>query len=299
MISGLNSSGIASAIRTAGQARATMDTMTRQIATGQKVASVKDDGAAWARAAGLRAQKAQIQGRETILSLMSSVAAAQGARAEQSDAMQQRMIDIVTQAMSYAAGSQARAALGAEWDQIYAGWIAARVPDNPVSGSTSVGNGVWGIRGTSADPLLDTVRVHSLDHRSWADNGHHTTDYATNGVPINAIDVRNGSAANLTNGLATLRMHLFAVVPPHSAWGADTKTLERAQDWSKQEEARLDGAIGSLTDADLGKASAARAQAETRQQLALSTVRQAISAYGNYASGLLGNAQRTQRGIIA
>jgi flagellin-like hook-associated protein FlgL len=58
MITGLGipSSGIASAVRTAGKARATMDTMARQIATGQRVSSVKDDGAAWARANAARGE---------------------------------------------------------------------------------------------------------------------------------------------------------------------------------------------------------------------------------------------------
>lgn len=57
MTSDLSSSGIASSIRTASQARATMETMGRQIATGQRVSSVKDDGAARARAVQLRVQK--------------------------------------------------------------------------------------------------------------------------------------------------------------------------------------------------------------------------------------------------
>jgi hypothetical protein len=48
------SSSLALAQRTATKARATMDTMSRQIATGQKVASVKDDGATWTRAAALK-----------------------------------------------------------------------------------------------------------------------------------------------------------------------------------------------------------------------------------------------------
>lgn len=45
---------------------------------------------------------------------------------------------------------------------------------------------------------------------------------------------------------------------------------------------RLEAAAGPLTDADLAKASAARAQVETRQQLALSTAHLAISAYGTF-----------------
>jgi flagellin-like hook-associated protein FlgL len=45
MIGGLTSS-LSLAQRTASKASATMDDMTRQIATGQRVSSVKDNGAA-------------------------------------------------------------------------------------------------------------------------------------------------------------------------------------------------------------------------------------------------------------
>jgi flagellin-like hook-associated protein FlgL len=61
----------------------------------------------------------------------------------------------------------------------------------------------------------------------------------------------------------------------------------------------LEQQASALTDADLGRASATRTQAETRQQLALATVRQALDAYGAYAGGLLANVQRTQRGLVA
>ena len=56
---------------------------------------------------------------------------------------------------------------------------------------------------------------------------------------------------------------------------------------------------GSLVDADLGKASTARAAAEARQELALLTVRRAIATYGAYADGLFANVRRTQRAILA
>jgi flagellin-like hook-associated protein FlgL len=298
MISGLGiSSGIASAVRTAGKARATMDDMSRQIATGQRVSSVKDDGAAWARAAGLKSEKAAVAGRETLMAAFAVVDANQTARTIQSDELQQKLIELVTSAMAHPAGSQARQAIGAEYDQVFAAWSAARAPDNPVTGETTIAPYVWGVQGTAADPLMNSVRVHSLGHRSWFDNAHHTIDYLANGVPIGSIDVRNGSAANLTNGLASLKDHLFRVVPNHTGYGNTGKSLDWARRMSDEQGDRLDAAIGSFTDADLGQASTNLRQAETRQQLALSTVRQALDAYGAYAGGLLGNVQRTQRAI--
>jgi flagellin-like hook-associated protein FlgL len=233
------------------------------------------------------------------MAMFGTVAANQNARTEQSNEMQQKMIDLVTSAMSYPPGSQARLAIGAEYDQAYAAWSQARVADNPITGSTTVAPGVWGIRGTTNDSIINTVAIHSLDHRSWFDYGHPTIDYLANGTPIGSIDVRNGSASNLSNGLATLKEHLFRAAPNHNGYGNHDKRLDWARKVTIQESDRLDTAISTLTDADMGKASTARANAETRQQLALSTISQAISAYGNYANGLLGNVSRTQRGVLA
>ncbi|MFM1976510.1 MAG: hypothetical protein RL145_1356, partial [Pseudomonadota bacterium] len=54
MLDGLRSS-IALAQRTATKASETLTSTTRQIATGQRVSSVKDDGAAWTQAVALKA----------------------------------------------------------------------------------------------------------------------------------------------------------------------------------------------------------------------------------------------------
>jgi flagellin-like hook-associated protein FlgL len=83
------------------------------------------------------------------------------------------------------------------------------------------------------------------------------------------------------------------------ALGIVTNSNDRIIDRAEKKADRLTLAAETLTEADLGKVSAARAQADTRQQLALQTIQQALTAYGNYAGGLLGNVQRTQRGVLA
>lgn len=49
---------------------------------------------------------------------------------------------------------------------------------------------------------------------------------------------------------------------------------------------RLDAAISSFTDADLGALSGESQTVQARQQLALQTINPAISAYGSFASGV-------------
>ena len=161
-----------------------------------------------------------------------------------------------------------------------------------------------------ADPLFDGVRIFA-----FADLNQGWNEWMTDApdpvggrpVTIAAIDLSTATAAQLADLTTAINTY-------REAWqnwstrratmigvgtGFDLKMIDRMRDRIQRDSDRLDTALGSLGDADLGKASAARATAETRQQLAISSVRQAISAYGSYASGLLGNTQRTQRGIMA
>jgi hypothetical protein len=81
--------------------------------------------------------------------------------------------------------------------------------------------------------------------------------------------------------------------------GGAQRRADSMADHAAAQADRVEAAAASLTDADLGQVAAQRATAQTRQQLALQTVRAALDAYGAYAGGLLGNAQRSQRSILA
>ena len=302
MISGLNASGIAGAIRSAGQARATMDAMARQIATGQKVASVRDDGAAWARAAELRGQKVQNQAREFGFDRVGSAMAFTEAAFERSRQLMEELKDIALQARQYAIGSSQRQALANEWAMIISSATSA-TQENPTF-PTLDGYGVDGYELSAADPLLAGMRWQIYPWTNFIAGHLNTLDPPNIPVRLNSVNIATATDAQLAdafqgaNFMAGNQDHRYA-----SGWltkvGHDQNTLDRMRGFVDADNRRLDGAISSLTDADLGAASAARARAETRQQLALSTVRQAISAYGSFAGGLLGNAQRTQRGVLA
>jgi flagellin-like hook-associated protein FlgL len=92
---------------------------------------------------------------------------------------------------------------------------------------------------------------------------------------------------------------LVAMGPTDAAAGAVRRRIDSLRQNNSIMNDSAQSALGSLTDADLGRVSTARAQADTRQQLALDTIKTAISAYGNFAGGLLGNVQRTQQGVLA
>jgi flagellin len=296
------SSSLALAQRTASKARANMDAMSRQIATGQKVASVKDDGAAWTRAAGLKSQKAQLVGREFMVSALRTAVTIQDAQTLTARESFSRIRDIFVSATGYPAGSAARAALKQEFDREIETLTQASAPTGAITTGAGSWPTGWGVQTSSADPLLAGEVVFTTNGLGFGTGGSGWTNFVapTFTGSIASVDVLNGSQAAMTEGIRYADYWLNAHLPAHERETADDQNwLDRVEQWSDEESDRLDTAIGSLTDADLGKASTQLRQSEARQQLALDVIKTALTAYGNYAGGLLGNVQRTQRGVLA
>jgi hypothetical protein len=300
MIAGLSSS-LALAQRTAAKARVTMDTMSRQIATGQKVASVKDDGAAWARAAAMKSDKATVAGRDVTLARLEAGLAFSEATNSRVIAALERLEQLVVTARGTVAGSSQRAALQAEWDAVteWTRGIALNEPFATITGIQDLGGPNVGYDLGAADSFF-SGGLWAIHQATFGD-GYMTSAGGT--WPFTAprgFDLLNAGTAQLNDITSSLNNY---VADARWRWptavGDDQNRLDRLKALNRATEDRLDAAIGSLTDADLGKASTARAQAETRQQLALDTVRNAINAYGAFAGGLLANAQRTQRSVLA
>ena len=287
MISGLNASGIATAIRSAGQARATMDTMARQIATGQKVSSVKDDGAAWARAAQLRGQASATSVLVANLDRFADVLAINSAGREALLAQREQQRANALAATDPTLSAAARAALQASQTGL------------SVSSSMSVASEAHGQLDNGGNPFQGHNGIAGQVRVTVGEQGQFVT-YATQALALSPGTPNDlSTSASAQQDLARWDSELAYYRSRESYWSAVGNGLDQLNRHFKLEQDRIAGAIGSLTDSDLGKASTGLANAETRQQLALSTVRQAISTYGNFASGLLGNVQRTQRGLIA
>ena len=311
MISGLSSSGIASAIRTAGRARETMDTMARQIATGQRVASVKDDGAAWSRANALRSDAATWNWRAAEASRYQPVADLTSTHVEEGLRLQRDALVILRHAQNSAPGSEERRRHLGAWQDIQGRWGALKVIYDQITtdygGTRSMGTPAteWHLRPwENGDTFLSGHMIPDAWWLSASGSNGPGVGLAGYSPNLRAIDLDFMGAStatfataiteiqNAASGIARTEGQAAGVSSAYNGlWRAETIASVMAD--------KATAAAGSLTEADLGKASAARAQAETRQQLALSTVRQAISTYANFASGLLGNAQRTQQGIMA
>jgi flagellin len=301
---GAFSSSLALAQRTATKARETMDTMSRQIATGQKVSSVKDDGAAWTRAAALKSEKVLWQDRSFALDRADAGLAYTKLAVERTFVVGEELRTILMEARTYAAGSTARQQLQAQWNAAIS--ISSSANDgNPVYpdgttqiGASAQGSGIF----LSADSYFQGSRFAIWSTNS-AFQGWFTATGAGRPVALNTFDVATATEAQLDDAQTSVNTLVTTANSWASGWmqqiGADQALASSMREDITRNTDRIDTAIGSLTDADLGKVSTARSQAETRQQLALQTIQQALTAYGNFAGSLLGNVQRTQRGVLA
>ena len=307
MIAGLSTSGIAGAIRTAGQARATMDTMSRQIATGQRVGSVKDDAAAWGRAQALKSDRTTWEQAKVWADVRISITdqrlALHNMMGEQLDKVVATLVAMTAPGLSGQSLAALESEVGSDFAELSRLLRQSQIEaQQPAYVSSHIAN-------TATLNLPNGTAIY-FDNpggpASYADSASGTVFAFTYVGHGGQITVRNADGVLLVANATAARNALTYLQGSSDQWrqavAAQAAGRESFSDWSARAVAnmdRIDSAIGSLTDADLGRASAARAQAETRQQLALSTVRQAISTYGNFASGLLGNVQRTQRGILA
>jgi flagellin len=292
MISGLNSSSVMGAIRTAGAARAGMDKATRQLATGNQVTSVKDDGAAWVRANKLRSDA---RAREVLASgqdYLSTGAGLGRTTIEERMALYEAIHKTSLSATVNGMSASARAALQADatlnFDAIATVSVGAHGNVMPIT--SVVAGQQWGPGHWSAATKDFNFQVDI--------NG---TQQATNFVTMNSLLAAPdlSTAAGALTAATTAQQTADSMRPRIAQFGAVERALatmatnNRAQ--ADLELVQADRMLG----ADMGKISANLRRAETRQQLALDTVRTAINAYSNFAGGLLGNVQRTQRGVLA
>jgi flagellin len=307
MIGGLSSS-LALAQRTADRATATMAKVSRQMATGKEVSSARDDGARFVQALALKSQQVTWESRRQLSARIQGGLVFTKAIAEDHQAITNKMREVALAAASHPAGSNARRALQADWDALVAAGKSTSGGTNPFwQDSSTYGSDASGIGMLvgGGDSFWNGTR-YAMHHDTslWA-----TTYSLVNvggGVPLalDTVDILNGSAGHLTDAM-TSAASLSGV--GNGMWngewlnsiGADERALDQINNQITKNEDRLNAAIGSLTDADMGKLSTQNQNAQVRQQLALDTISRAISAYGNYAGGLLGNAQRTQRGVLA
>jgi flagellin-like hook-associated protein FlgL len=289
---GSMSSSLALAQRTASKARATMDTMSRQLATGQRVSSVKDDGAAWARAARIRSDAVGNQALAQSLDFVRQAIDLDATRGDTILEQRDRARQAALRAIDPTISATERTLLDTEQDSFF----TPVIPHTAIHQSFGILNSIGSAWSFTNAPAQNTLNVVT-------DTNGGTTGFVG---AVAQAGYNSGAALDLSSVAAAIAAldNITRVDVPYLTerlqyWGGVSKRLERQSATALASAERLEAAGSSLTEADLGRASTALRQAETRQKMAVQTMRTAISAYGNFAGGLLGNVQRTQRGLLA
>ena len=291
---GALSHSLALAQRTATTARSAIEDHTRQLATGQRVASVRDDGAAWARAVALRSEAVTQRGKADLLSNGIAMNAPLVEVAEAAVRTTDEMISIILQAMTQPASGPTRQSLAAAWTNAVASCdtmmqigIAARSSDGvPWPADVTTANGTY-FRPFTGHTDLEGVLIRRSGWNFNTAFAHWQTD------------ILSGNQAALEARLATMQTNRANFSAAASENGNTDAQMQRMRTGYGDRADRLESAAASLTEADLARTSAGLRMAEVRQQLALDTISRAISTYASFAGGLLGNVQRTQRGLLA
>jgi hypothetical protein len=329
MISGLGASGIALAVRTASTARQAVSDTTRQIATGQTVASVRDDGAAWVRG---NAARVEIRSREVIGTIIADNRLRQTVKDAGIDLSRQLTTDLRNAAITASQAAPGSATFTAAREGFLRLWDAAIRADHLGRYGVAYAGGVGGEYDNPASPgdaafqvskasvltvpnpdgtlILNTTtgraEMHGAYTASGVAGGSWYLQSATGGRVYFVGTVVNGNwnldmttpqrFAEAAQYMADVFSNL-GVTSTDARGGALAAALDRLERVNTRMSDTAEGARSAALDADLSKVSARRATAQSRQDLALQTVRTALDAYGAFAGGLLGNIQRTQRAL--
>jgi hypothetical protein len=305
MIAGASFS-VVSALRAAEGAREAADRMARQIATGQRVSSVTDDGAAWTRAAAIASTRVGEEARLSMTTILRTAVSETQAFTEGLAAMADQIAEIVLRARAHEAGSQQRQILQAELVSVVTAFSQARHESSVLTSGYGfqpgtgkwLGSGKWGIATPGGDPMLAGTSVLASGQRTNLYDTWMTTAWP-DGTVFATLDLSTADDSymkSVSADAAALQAR-FREIQLQAA--GELSWLETVDAHTVRTIDRLDVAAGALTDADLQAASTAQARAEARQQLALATVRQALDTYRAFASGLLGNVQRSMRSVLA
>ncbi|MCU0882154.1 MAG: hypothetical protein MUF14_05745, partial [Hyphomonadaceae bacterium] len=254
------SSSLALAQRTATSARSTMDSMSRQIATGQKVSSVKDDGAAWARANSLRNDASTWDWRASEAQRYLPVADLTATHIEEGLSLQRDALSVLQRAANTAAGSADRRRFQTEWQEIQGRWRGIKTLYDQMTvdyaGIRSQGTPFteWALRPwENGDTFLDDLTMPEAWWLSWPLGNGPGVNIAMYSQNLAAIDTDFMAAtnANFTAAITELQGGAAGIGRTQGSAariGAAYSGLQNAASIASGMSDRMTAAAGSLTD---------------------------------------------------
>jgi flagellin len=283
-------------MRVAEAAQARAEAAREQVATGRRVNSAKDDGAAFTVALNARSDLAQWNGRERLLNKLEGAFDLQDTVVSKVKELYVELAGIALAARDTVAGSTERRALAESYAGIFEtlnGLIGVETQGVNGTAAAVQADGRFGIRPMQSDAVLggDTWRLvtNMNTFSTWANNVD-----VPNGllVALRGYDILNASDTQLQDVLSSARAIAgFNGAGWLSGWGIHTAAeIARVQSAQAQVigmQDRTQAAIGQLLDADIGATSSELEAAETRAAMAQQGISRAISLYAQRNSAVL------------
>jgi flagellin len=248
-----------------------LDITQGRINTGLKVASVKDDGATWAIAQGMRAKSSSLESvKDSLQRGQSTIDVAIAAGEQVSDLltqMKQKALAAADSSLDTASRTALNESFKALRDQI----------TKVVSNAEFNGINMIKASGTSLAALANDTGTSKLTVAAQ------NLALAGGNVTVTATASFN-SAATASTLVATLDTSITNVSAALAKLGTGSKSLDTYLTFIMKLQDSLDAGVGNLVDADLAKESAKLQALQTKQQLGI----QALSIANASASNILG-----------
>jgi flagellin len=248
-----------------------LDGVQGRINTGLKVASVKDDGATWAIAQGMRAKSLSLDSVKDSLNRSQSTIDVAVAAGEQVSDLLTQMKQKALAASDASLDTASRTALNEDFkslrDQIAK--VVSNADFNGVNMIKASGNTLTALANDTGSSRI-TVAAQDLSL-----GGANVTVAATASF---------SSAATASTLAGTVDASITKVSAALAKLGTGSKALDSYATFIGKLKDTLDTGVGNLVDADLAKESAKLQALQTKQQLGI----QALSIANSSASNILG-----------
>lgn len=298
----------AMAVRSHNHARANLEKSIARLSTGQKLSSVKDDGAAYITKTVLNNESDAWDWRSSELQRFSANSELNQFIVEEGLTLQRKAQQILAFAANTQAGSSERQKYALEWAELGAQQTAiinARNMSLENYGSASLAmtgyGGEWAFDPYNYDGLLGDVTIVDAWWMGVITTGQAGAGYTPTVITVNA-DFLNATQANLTqaatemagSGAGIARSIQRAV--PGIAGSVDK--IDRLKSFSDKMNNIFEDANSQIYDADVEIESARLSAAQARIELSQNAISLFSNSFRKYVTGLLGFVMNSQQSIF-
>lgn len=297
------------AVRSHNSARASLEKTTQRLASGQKVSSARDDGAAYITKNTINNQSDNWDWRQSELQRFSANAEINQYIVEEGLTLQREAQKVLAFAALTQAGSAERQKYALEWAELSTrqqALINARNVSLENYGATSLAmtgyGSEWAFDPYDADSLLGDVTIVDAWWMSNVTIGQPGASYTPTVVTVNA-DFLNASQANMSLAASELLNSTGSGIPrstqravPGIAGSIDR--IERLKSFSSKMNTIFENAQSNIYDIDMEVESAKLSAAQAKAQLSQSSISLFSDSFKKYATGLLGFVMNSQQSIL-